>query len=530
MGNYSDVVDITITVQAVTPSGNGFGEPLFLAADCPAGFTQRVRHYFGPGPTALAQMVTDGFSTTGASYLAAEAAFAQNPSPVSVAIGKLLNKPTQIYTVAPGGVASSQYAVTIDGMAYSATAPASLATDVNASVTALTNAIGSLSGLTIAGVAGPAAVLTHSSENGTAISTFVGAQTLTAQSSTAGFAASGTVSIVTSGGVAVIAYTGITGSTFTNCTLVSGTGTWTMVTGDAINQFTAFTVTATVAGAFHTLSINNSSLLTLTRSDANAGMAADLAAINAYDSTWYAINCDAWASAVNLAAVALFTEANQKLHVSCTVDSNCANLAEGVGSDVMQTLQASSYARTATIYAEDTSQFTGAAWLGSRLPLPAGSENWKFASLAGVAVVKLTGTQVANITAKSGNYYYPIGAINITANGNTANGSFIDLTRGRDWFAQRLQQRIVGILTSTDEKIPFTDQGISQVEAEVRGQCDEAILRGFLAANPAPIVTAPTAASVDSTDRSNRNLPGVTFQGQSAGAINKVAVSGVVLL
>jgi hypothetical protein len=196
----------------------------------------------------------------------------------------------------------------------------------------------------------------------------------------------------------------------------------------------------------------------------------------------------------------------------------------------MQTLQTDAFTRTATIYAQDTSQFTGAAWLGARLPLPAGSENWKFASLAGVASVALTGTQVNNIKAKSGNYYYSLGAINITANGVTANDSFIDLVRGRDWFAFRLQQRIIGVLTSTDQKIPFTDPGISIIEAEVRGQCDEGILQGFLAASPAPIVTAPLAADVDPTDKANRNLPGVTFQAQAAGAINTVAVSGIVLL
>lgn len=529
MGTFADVVDITISVQAVTPSSTGFGEMLILAADCPGGFTQRARHYFAPGNVGLAQMVTDGFTTTDATYLAAEAAFAQNPSPVSVCVGRLANIPTQVYSLTPAAaaLANTEYTTVVNGTTYNATPTVAGA---NAAVQAQLNALGSISGLTIAGVAGPPQVVCASGENTINVSTFVGSQTLTATASTAAFASSGTVSVVTSAGTAVIAYTGITGDTFTNCTLITGSGT--LSTSNAINQWASLTLTATTAGAFNTLAIGDSTLNTLAQTTANAGLAADLAAISAYDSTWYAINADAWGSSPILIAASAFAEANTKIHVSATVDSNCANLAQSPSSteDVMSTAQTDSYSRTALMYAQDTSQFTGAAWLGARLPLAPGSENWKFASLNGVATVKLTGTQVNNIKAKSGNYYYLIGAVPITASGNTANGSFLDLVRGRDWFAARLGTRIIGVLTSTGQKVPFTDQGIAQIEGEVRAQCDEAILSGFLAANPAPIVTAPLAADVDNTDRGNRNLPGVTFQAVSAGAINTVAVTGIVLL
>jgi hypothetical protein len=58
----------------------------------------------------------------------------------------------------------------------------------------------------------------------------------------------------------------------------------------------------------------------------------------------------------------------------------------------------------------------------------------------------------------------------------------------------------------------------------------EAIDAGFLASTPAPIITVPTAASATTTNRQNRILTPVTFQAQSAGAINFVTITGVVLL
>lgn len=71
--------------------------------------------------------------------------------------------------------------------------------------------------------------------NGTAVSTFAGAGTLSATNpTTAGFASTGNVYVVTTTGCALISYTGITTTTFTGCTTLAGTGT--LATGGTVWQ------------------------------------------------------------------------------------------------------------------------------------------------------------------------------------------------------------------------------------------------------------------------------------------------------
>ena len=73
-------------------------------------------------------------------------------------------------------------------------------------------------------------------DNGMALSALAG--TLDVASSTS-FTTKGQVSVVASGGTAVLAYTGTGTGTLTGVTIVSGTTTWTLATGNAVTQPTA---------------------------------------------------------------------------------------------------------------------------------------------------------------------------------------------------------------------------------------------------------------------------------------------------
>lgn len=152
MGAISDIVNVSITLQAVTPQQAGFGEVMIAAADCPAGFTERLRHYVGTGPTVLAQMVTDGFSVGNATYLAATAIMSQNPSPTGFAVGRLVHKPTIHFIITPTFVSGKTYKVTLDGL------PASFVgiTNLAATCTGIASAITALSveGITADGSSG----------------------------------------------------------------------------------------------------------------------------------------------------------------------------------------------------------------------------------------------------------------------------------------------------------------------------------------------------------------------------------------
>ncbi len=78
-----------------------------------------------------------------------------------------------------------------------------------------------------------AATTVASGDNGKALSALSGTLDVAA---TTGFGGTGQISVVASGGTAVLNYTGETSSTFTGVTIVSGTTSWTLSTGKAVDQ------------------------------------------------------------------------------------------------------------------------------------------------------------------------------------------------------------------------------------------------------------------------------------------------------
>ena len=284
------------------------------------------------------------------------------------------------------------------------------------------------------------------------------------------------------------------------------------------------TVTANAPGNWMSVSVADLTYLSNAQTHVDPGVAADLAAIKLIDDSWYALVTHANSKAYVVAAAARI-EANEKFYLAATCDSTVATDAFAGATDVAKTLNTSAYARTATIYHPSPRDFADAAWLGRCLPLDPGSETWKFKTLAGVAAVVMTITQQTNIQAKKCNIYYTIAGRNITAEGVVAAGEFIDVIRFRDWLKARMQERIALALFNSN-KIPYTDEGIAIIEAEVRAQLREGVNVGGLVDNFT--VTVPKAANVSPLDKAARLLRDVKFNAQLAGAIHKALISGVI--
>lgn len=257
------------------------------------------------------------------------------------------------------------------------------------------------------------------------------------------------------------------------------------------------------------------------------GLAADLTAIETADPDgWFALLLDSNSEA-EIAVAAAFIEARKKIFLTNTSDTEVVD--NVVTTDVMSDLQSFAFARTAIIYSQARLlNWTGAAWAGNRLPSDPGSSTWAFKTLAGVQVdgLTLTGGQVTVIESKGGNVYRTIAGVNVTTFGITASGEFIDVTRFIDFLDARIKERIFGVLIN-NAKIPFTDTGVDLMRAQVLAQLNQGITAGGLAADPAPIVTAPKVADISDADKANRILPDIFFQATLAGAIHKLVISGV---
>jgi hypothetical protein len=492
----SDIVNVSISLETGQVTQAGFGLPLILGAH--SRFTDRIRFY-----TDLAGMVADGFVSTDAEYKAAAAMFAQTPRPQRIAIGRRAAKPTQQFTITPltpTPTIAMAYKVRVGDRTATYNAAAS---PTVASITA-----------------GLAAQITALAPAWTASTAYaVGDRRTNAQN----------VYECTVAGTSAAA----TGPTGTGADIVDNVAHWRYVfpAVTATDGGTYCRVTLQTAGAWQSVEVLDTSLLSIEQDQAAVSPGTELDAIKAVNSDWYAV-VSVFSSRLEIPLIAQWVEANEKLFVVATQDTPVVNVSTTTGSsntadDVARQLKGASYARTALVYHPNNGAFADAAWAARLLPEDPGSETWKFKTLAGVAAVSLTPTQQANAAAKYCNYYYALAGRSITAEGVVASNEFIDVIRGRDWVKARLQERIFARLANA-KKIPYTDAGVAVVEAEVRAQLREAVDEGFLSASPEPTVSVPAVASVSSTDRAARYLPDVRFTGVLAGAIHKLTLKGVV--
>lgn len=181
MPDISDIVQTSITATSATPSVSGFGKPLVMAQKVPAGFTNRYREY-----SSTTGMISDGFAANDPAVLAVGAAFAQNPRPPLVGVGRRANKTSQaLQLTLSSAVSGDVYSVTIiteGGVSTTVTRtstgmPATDATALAASIAGVsgfagTAAVGAVITIVVAAGVGHLARLKDWTVNGSRASTF----------------------------------------------------------------------------------------------------------------------------------------------------------------------------------------------------------------------------------------------------------------------------------------------------------------------------------------------------------------------
>jgi len=438
----SDYVTLTISQTTVNPTRQGFGVGLILSAT--ASFVERVRTY-----GSLADVAVDFPITTSAEYLAAQAYFAQSPSPSKLMIGRSANKPTQVYqlsAITPTSNISYTYQLRVRGKGFA-----------------------------------------------DALVQFTSDATPTDAEYAAGM---------------VAALNAVVGKNYT-----------------AAGAASPVTITGNAAGDWFSIEVVDPATQKVLQTHADPGVAADLTAINAENSGWYALYT-LYNSKLYAIAAAGFVESNKKVYIADSNDTNTIITATG-NADLIDQIKTNAYARTLGFYHPSPASMAGAALLGKRLPLDPGSETWKFATLAGVPTFPMTATHRGNITARNGNSYESVAGVNVTFDGKTGDGNFLDVKRGLDWLEDDMSKSVFGALAGAS-KIPYTDPGIAVIEAQVRGSLKRATDRGILTNNPAFVVTVPKVADVATSDKTSRTLNNVKFTATLAGAVHSANIVGVV--
>lgn len=238
---------------------------------------------------------------------------------------------------------------------------------------------------------------------------------------------------------------------------------------------------------------------------------------------WYAIAIESRLAA-DILAVQAYTEPRTKIFFAT---SNDADVLTSVTTDICSDLQALSTERTSYLWSDNQTNWPEAAWMGGQLPNDPGSITWANKTLIGVAADDLKGSEISNLDNKNANYYTNINGISTVKNGKMAGGEFIDVIRGADFIAVRIQEAVFTLLSNAP-KVPFTNKGIGMVENEVRAVLDLAVDNGIITDDY--VLTVPDASEVPLANKGTRVLPDISFVATLQGAIHKVQVEGVLQL
>ena len=250
-------------------------------------------------------------------------------------------------------------------------------------------------------------------------------------------------------------------------------------------------------------------------------------AINQKDE-WYCLAAYTHLEA-DILALAAWTQSKFKIYMPSSADAGVIDSNDS--SDVASQLQSSSYDRTLLLYSAQAvfGSFPDAAWAGLQLPKDPGSTQWAYKTLAGVTPDSLLSSEKNAALGKNANVYTTIAAVNVTEQGKTSGGEWVDVIRGADWITARIQEAVFTDLIN-EEKIPFTNAGADIIVKAVRDVLNQAVVNGIVSDEEEFTVTRPDVADVSASDKANRILPDVEFEATLAGAIIKTKIAGRLVL
>lgn len=257
-----------------------------------------------------------------------------------------------------------------------------------------------------------------------------------------------------------------------------------------------------------------------------ADLQSDLDAILDEDPGWYGLSLTI-NSADAIKAAAAWTEANKKLYIPMSADSGIADV--GVTDDVASDLLALSYTRTGGIFHRDIggSEWADMAFLAVNLSPEPGSYTPAYKSLAGVSVDSLRAGQLSGIEAKNWTHYTRQYSNNVTYQGQSASGRFLDVTRFVDWLDFTIRQDAFLLLVN-NPKLPYTNAGIESVKNSVEGSILKGVTAGGIDGESPITVTAPTIAETSAGDRAARVLKNIRFSCRLTGALHGLEITGTV--
>lgn len=254
-------------------------------------------------------------------------------------------------------------------------------------------------------------------------------------------------------------------------------------------------------------------------------------------SGWYVV-CTAGVDKAEYEDIAAYIETQNKMF--CYTELDCLAASGEVTPAVGNV-----YFRTFCEYGKESAEqensdvpaanrYINVAKVAKWLNYSSGSETTAFKTLASVYPSKLSSTEIKALVEKNVNYFITVGSKNITMNGKTMAGEWIDVIRFRDWLQNDMQVRLVNLFV-TNPKIPYTDNGIALVQNQMIASLKAGQDAGGIASTEFDEdgneisgfqTSVPLASSLSSSEKASRKLKNCKFKARLAGAIHFVEVKG----
>lgn len=187
--------------------------------------------------------------------------------------------------------------------------------------------------------------------------------------------------------------------------------------------------------------------------------------------------------------------------------------------------------RTVLFYVDGTTEAPNpeAALVGATAGRAVGSFTYKNLILTGILPQTLTDSEITAIHNKGGITFVTKSGDNVTSEGKTAGGEYIDIIDAKDYIITQLVYQTQKMLNSTP-KIPYDNNGIAMLETVAANVLKDAYDNGIVAANEdgSAGYSIDYAMREDTTvaDRADRKYLGGKFSFVLAGAIHTVVING----
>lgn len=199
----------------------------------------------------------------------------------------------------------------------------------------------------------------------------------------------------------------------------------------------------------------------------------------------------------------------------------------------------SSGERTSIWITTHNDEYPDAAIVGKCGGEQIGQVSWDSKQLNGISNSDVTMSEQSALLADNFNLIREMGGVNVSWEGKTMSGQYIDSVISRDYLKARFIEALQS-LKINNKKVPYDNRGIGMTEAALRSVMDEAGLNGVIR----PVIaeadrefsdlgkyqytlTLPASVSeISPANRANRVISPIVFTAKLSGSINTFQING----